>query len=415
MPKVLIVEDSRLFANLLQKRVKEEFFAECVVKTTYQEAVNLFDQEQQDFMLAILDITLPGSPDGEIVDLVVAKKIPVIVVTARMDDHIRDNILSKRVLDYIIKGPHTLDLLSSTIHRFLRNQKITILLVDDSKVSRDFSRRILETQHFKFLDATDGTKALELISRDPTIKLVFTDYRMPKMDGYELTAEIRKFYPMDKLAIIGMSAHGNPLLSSQFLKRGANDFITKPFFEEELIWRVNQNIEMLEHIEQLRETTIRDALTGMYNRRYFFQAGEKLFENARRQNLDICVAMVDIDHFKSINDHFGHIVGDLAIKQVGEVFKKSFRNSDIVARFGGEEFIIMTANMDRTHLFNHFEQLRQDIANLDIGGAECTSHVTVSIGIATLLRDNLDEMVKQADDLLFESKKVGRNRTTIEP
>jgi len=331
-----------------------------------------------------------------------------------MDDHIRDNILSKRVLDYIIKGPHTLDLLANTIHRFLRNQKITILLVDDSKVSRDHSRRILETQHFNFLDANNGAKAIELISKNPAIKLVLTDYRMPTMDGYELTAEIRKFYPMDKLAVIGMSAHGNPLLSSQFLKRGANDFITKPYFEEELIWRVNQNIEMLEHIEQLRETTIRDSLTGMYNRRYFFQAGEKLFENARRQNLDICVAMIDIDHFKLINDNFGHIAGDMAIKQVGEMFLKNFRNSDIVARIGGEEFIIMTSNMDRAHLFNHFEQLRQEIATLDVGGPECTSNVTVSIGIATKLRDNLDEMVKNADDLLYESKKIGRNQTSIE-
>lgn len=414
MPEVLIVEDSRLFANLLQKRVAEDFHVDCLVKTSYQETVELLEQDNHEIMLAVLDITLPGSPDGEIVDLVVSKEIPVIVVTARMDDHTREQILSKQVLDYIVKGPHTLDLLSCTIQRFLRNQDITILLVDDSALSRDHARKILETQHFKFLDATNGAKALQLISRDPSIRLVLTDFNMPTMDGFELTAEIRKCYPMDKLAIIGMSAYGNPLLSSQFLKRGANDFITKPYFEEELIWRVNQNIELLEQIELLREATIRDSLTGLYNRRYFFQTGEKLLENARRQNLEICVAMIDIDRFKAINDNFGHMNGDLVIKQLGELLKKSFRSSDIVARFGGEEFIIMTANMNQAHLFEHFEQIRRNIAQRDICGRDFKKRVTVSIGVTTRLPENLDDMIKIADGLLYKAKKAGRNRTEVD-
>ena len=414
MPEVLIVEDSRLFANLLQKRVTEDFHVDCLVRSSYQEAVDTLEQDTDKFMLAILDITLPGSPDGEIVDYVTSKGIPVIIVTARMDDQTREKILSKRVLDYIVKGPHTLDLVSSTIHRYLRNQRISILLVDDSALSRETARRILETQHFRFLEATHGAQALELISRDPSIKLVLTDFNMPTMDGYELTTEIRKCYAMDKLAILGMSAYGNPLLSSQFLKRGANDFITKPYFEEELIWRVNQNIEMLEHIEQLREWTIKDPLTGLYNRRYFFQTGEKLLENARRQNLEICVAMIDIDHFKVINDNFGHMNGDLVIKKMGEVLQKSFRSSDIVARFGGEEFIIMTANMHRAHLFDHFEQLRLNIAKQEFSGRDFKQRVTVSIGVASQLQDTLDEMIKQADGLLYKAKNAGRNRTEVD-
>ncbi len=410
MPNVLIVEDSRLFSNLLKKRVSEDFHVDCFVRTSYQDAVDLLEQEEHEFQLAILDLTLPGSPDGEIVDYVIGKGIPSIVVSGRMDDQIRENILSQQVFDYIMKGPHALDLLSNTIQRFIRNQKVTILLVDDSNLSRNNARRILTTQHFNFLDANNGASALELIKNDPSIKLVLTDYNMPRMDGYELTAEIRKIYPMDKMAIIGMSAHGNPLLSAQFLKRGANDFITKPYFEEELIWRVNQNVEMLEHIEMLREAAIRDALTGLYNRRYFFQAGGKLFENARRKHLKICVAMIDIDHFKSINDNYGHMNGDLVITQVGKILQESFRDSDIVARFGGEEFIVMTTNMEKPHLFAHFEQIRQDMAVLDFGVLNGERNVTISIGVQTKLEDSLEEMVNKADGLLYVAKNAGRNR-----
>jgi PleD family two-component response regulator len=292
MDKVLIVEDSKLFGKLLSRRVADDFHAGCVVKTTYQETVALLEEDADQFLLAVLDLNLPDAADGEIVDYVISKGIPAVVVTARLNEETRRQILGKRVLDYIMKGPHTLDLLSSTISRYLRNQDITVLLVDDSNLVRENIRKILETQHFNVVEASDGLAAMTQLKADPSIQLVMTDYHMPKMDGFELTAEIRKSFPMDKLLIIGMSAQGDPLLSAQFLKRGANDFINKPYFEEELVWRINHNVEILHHLNPLRNAAITDSLTGRYNRRYFFQAGGKLFENARRRNLDVCIAMM---------------------------------------------------------------------------------------------------------------------------
>jgi len=339
MKKILIVEDSRLFSKLLSKRVTDDFQAECVVCTTYQETVSLLEKDPEQFLLAVLDLNLPDSADGEVVDFVLSKGIPVIVVTARMDEKIRENVLDKQILDYIMKGPHTLDQLTETTKRYLRNQDITLLLVDDSALFRSHTKKLLETQHYNILEAENGVAALEIVKQNSEICLVITDYHMPDMDGFELTAEIRKIRPMDKLAIIGMSAYGNPLLSSQFLKRGANDFLTKPYFEEELICRVNQNIEIIEHIAQLHDAAIKDQLTKLYNRRYFFGTGEKLFQNARRQNLDIAIAMIDIDHFKNINDSYGHGDGDATLVEIAAVLQESFRASDIVTRFGGEEFI----------------------------------------------------------------------------
>ena len=414
MKKILIVEDSRLFSGLLQKRIAADFSLDCVIKESYQQAEELLEHNSADFSLAILDLTLPGSPDGEIVDLVIEKGITVVVVTGRMDQQTREKILEKRVLDYIMKGPHTLDLLSSTICRYLRNQDVTVLLVEDSRLVRESTRKILETQHFNVVEANDGFAAMEQLTADPSIQLVVTDYNMPKMDGFELTAEIRKSFPMDKMAIIGMSAQGNPLLSAQFLKRGANDFINKPYFEEELVWRVNQNVAILEHISQLRDAAIKDALTGLYNRRYFFEAGSKLFANARRKNLEICVAMLDIDHFKNINDTYGHISGDRVISEVAKTLRESFRESDIVARFGGEEFVVLTSNMEKTHCRDHFETLREKIDDLIILVDGETIQTSVSIGVTTNLGETLDEMVRHADGLLYQAKESGRNCVIID-
>ncbi len=414
MKKILIVEDSKLFSKLLSKRVADDFHIECVVCTTYRETVSLLEKNSEQFLLAVLDINLPDATDGEVVDLVLSRGIPAVIVTARMDAKIREKVLDKQVLDYIIKGPHTLDQLTETTKRYLRNKNTTLLLVDNADPSRKNTRKVLETQHYKILEAENGTAALEIIRQNPEIRLVITDYQMPGMDGFELTAEIRKIRPMGKLAIIGMSAYGNPLLSSQFLKRGANDFLTKPYFEEELVCRVNQNIDIIEHISQLHNAAIKDQLTQLFNRRYFFGTGEKLFESGKRQNLDIAIAMIDIDHFKNVNDSYGHGDGDAALVAIASVLEESFRASDIVTRFGGEEFIIMAVNMSPDHRVNHFEKVRRRIEELVVKTKQNKIKVTVSIGVATLLKDSLDEMVQRADELLYQAKESGRNRVIIE-
>ncbi|WP_029913493.1 GGDEF domain-containing response regulator [Pelobacter seleniigenes] len=413
MKKILLVEDSKMFINLVQNRISRDFQIECVIRQSYQEAAELLAAGQHEYLLAILDLTLPGSPDGEIVDLVKTQGIPIVVVTGRMDDLTRDSILEKQVLDYILKGPHTLDLLSGTISRFLRNKDIKILLVEDSRLVRESTKAILEKQQFTVIEANHGKTALQELRKHQDTRVVLTDFNMPEMNGFELTAEIRKNFPMDKLAVIGMSAYGNPLLSAQFLKRGASDFLNKPYFEEELVWRVNQNVEMLVHVEQLRQAAIVDSMTGLYNRGYFFQVGDKLFENARRQNLQISVAMIDIDHFKAINDTYGHCCGDVAIRHVAGILKNSFRSSDIVARFGGEEFIILTSNMDSSRIKQHFEELRERISSHIIKSDGAKIRVSVSIGVCTQLGETFDKTVSKADNLLYEAKNAGRNCVVI--
>ena len=415
MKKILIVEDSRAFARAVKLHIEQSGDYDCVVTHTFAEATSVLAGDSGNFLIAVLDLVLPDAPHGEIVDYVTSLNIPVVVLTGGLNDDIRDKILSKNVVDYILKeGRHSLEYLISVIQRIDKNQSTKVLVVDDSGVSRKMICQLMGIQHFKTLEAHDGKHALGILAQHPDIKMVITDYNMPLMDGFELTAEIRKKYPSDTLAVIGISAHGNSLLSAKFLKKGATDFVIKPFGNEEFFWRIHQAIETLDHIASLKEAAISDYLTGLYNRRYFFDIGETLFKNAGRDNLEIVIAMVDIDHFKAINDRYGHQCGDRLLSHIATIIRNRFRSSDIVCRFGGEEFCILATNMEKASCYKHFEALRTTIETATVNVDENTVSATVSIGVATELAETLDATIQKADKLLYSAKETGRNQVVME-
>ncbi len=415
MEKVLIVEDTNFFGLMIQNALKSETAFEGVWARDMGEAVDILNQSDTPFFAAILDFNLPDAPHGEIIDEVVARKIPAIVFTADLSQEVRQLVWSKRVADYALKDDsQSLNYIVNLLKRIKKNTAIKILVVDDSMLFRTALADLLEIHCYTVLDARNGVEALEVLAKHPDTKLVVTDFSMPEMDGFTLTRKIRERYTKNELAIIGISSEGNSLLAAQFIKSGANDFIIKQsFLTEEFYSRITQNIENLEHIQTLKDASIKDFLTGLYNRRYFFDVGRKLFANARRDNTHLGCAMIDIDHFKKVNDTYGHEAGDITLCHVTDIMKKRMRETDIVARVGGEEFCILAVNMTVDTATKLFEELRRRIETsaIDIGAQNI--NVTVSIGVTTALADRLDDMVNQADALLYEAKNNGRNQVIV--
>ena len=411
MPRILLVEDSRFFGSLVKKEIEVALGFEVVWAQTYGDAENQLNQYQGDFFVALLDLNLPDASMGKIVDLVVPQGIPTIVFTGEISDEVRDHIWSKRVADYVLKqGKQDVAYVLSVIRRLHRNTKTKILVVDDSSVSRMQILKLLKIHCFELLEAGDGKAALAILDENPDIRLVITDYFMPAMDGFELTKTIRQTRPREELAIIGISAQGNPLLSAKFIKNGANDFITKPFISEEFYCRVTQNIEIIEHIETIRNMSHIDFLTGLFNRRYFYQTGGKLFANAMRGQFPMALGMFDIDDFKRVNDKYGHEAGDQVLKQISQVLKECFRESDIVARFGGEEFCVLIANVPKDMAGIPFEKARARIEAMPIMLGKKEIQVTVSVGVCDRMLYSLDEMAAEADRLLYKAKNGGKNQ-----
>lgn len=412
---VLVIEDSKFFSQLVCKAVAERTGLNVVAATTFAEARAAVESGETPFDLALCDIVLPDSQDGESVEYICNKDIPCIVFTSVYSEDLREHLFTKNIIDFVIKDtPASLDYLLNLVERLQLNTHVKVLVVDDSRVSRRYVRELLELYRFEVIEAAGGVDALAAATSDPDIRMVITDYHMPDMDGVTLTRKIRAERARDDLAIIGFSAGGGNALSAQFLKNGANDYIIKPFLREEFLWRVTQNIQSLEMMQHLKDVATTDALTGMHNRRFFFDSGETMFASAKRGQVDLTLAMLDIDFFKKVNDTYGHDAGDAVLKQVAATLKQESRSTDIVARLGGEEFAVLAVNLGEQNVPAFVEKLRAAIEALEVVHNGIHIPITASFGVSCEAGENLDDMLKTADDLLYAAKTNGRNRAEFQ-
>jgi len=411
--KVLVVEDSRSINGLLSQSISSQLHIDVVSTSSMAEAKEYLKNSANDFFVALLDLNLPDAPDGEIVDCVLGYNIPPIILTGSISDNLHDEMMDKPIIDYVVKrNINEIEYVIDMVRRLRDNQGCKALIVDDSKSSRTMLKSLLERHYFTVLTANDGIEALAVLEQHNDIQLIIADYNMPNMDGIELTAKVRNKYSRNEIAIIGISASGGGTTTVKFLKAGANDFITRPFLHEEFYCRINQNVDAIRSFAQLKNAANKDFLTGLHNRKYLFDAGNKLFENARRNNISLITAMIDIDHFKQINDTHGHQIGDQALQHVSEKLARRLRTSDIIARVGGEEFCLLYVNADAEHCERELLANLCDLVQFSPLQVNDTLSIplTISIGYSTELTDSLEEMVNNADAALYRAKQAGRNR-----
>lgn len=312
--RILLVEDSVALSTLLTQRLEEETGA-TVTRCGSLSAARKNIAEGT-FLLALTGLNLPDAPNGEILDMLLQEEIPTIVFTAMFDADTRERCTRKKIVDYIVKdGTKTVDKVVQTVSRILANSAHKILVVDDARAARSELVEILNRQNFRVLEARSGRQALEILTNDETIDLVITDHHMADMDGYELTRRIRQSRNSEQLRIIGISSSSDRLLSASFLKAGASDFIYRPFVHEELKCRIDNNVETLAQLTHLRRLAEQDYLTGLANRRHFFATMRQRGKEAMQGS----IALLDIDHFKLVNDTYGHDAGDAVLQAISLV------------------------------------------------------------------------------------------------
>ncbi len=413
MAKILVVEDAKFFLSILTSKLTLAGF-EVVSAGTMADAARRITENAGTIFLAVLDLHLPDSPNGEVVDLAIERGLPVVVYTGNFSEDVRDRVLSKKVIDYVVKeDPSSLDYLVNLLGRLLRNRALKALVVDDASTARKYTADLLRQYQFQVLEAADGFDALEVIKREGDVRLVISDYHMPRMDGFQLIKTIRKTYGRDRIAIIGVSSAGSSTLSARFIKSGANDFLNKPYLREEFFCRVQMNVDVLEQVTALKAAATVDYLTGVGNRRSFFTGVAPLFAAARRGQAPLAVGLIDVDSFKEINDRHGHDTGDVVLAGLARLLAGHVRDTDILARFGGEEFCIAAFNLPASHATAYFERLRQLVGDSPITTPAGTFTVTISIGVCTGLRDTVDQMITVADGELYTAKRAGRNRVMV--
>ncbi len=416
MKKILVVDDSKTILALMKHEFSEYNDIECFYAEDYKNAKEIITTHGADIQAALLDINLPDAHQGEVISLANSYNIPTIVFTGTFNKQLRDVIQQKEIASYIVKDKiSSIKLAIKSVFRALDNYEIAILIVDDSKSYRHALKNILGKNHFIILEARNGQEALDIMKNSKQrISIVITDYEMPSMNGLDLTIKLRETYDKSQLGILAISNLHDTSLINDFLTFGADDFVTKPFTAGEIMARINSSLEILNLFKQIADMANKDFMTGAYNRRYFFESGKNIFLKARRATIPVAVAMIDIDKFKNINDTYGHSIGDIAIKEVKKILDRNLRVSDLMARFGGEEFCILLENITQENTQKLFERIRQDFEENIIKTLGFEISYTVSIGIAYGLGNSLDDMINGSDEALYHSKENGRNQVTLQ-
>lgn len=413
MHRILIVEDNKTLAKLIAKKIEKALGYKIDIAYKLSEA-KLF-LKKYNYFITLLDINLPDAPNGEIVDYVLSKGQPVIVLSANIDKNFRKQMLQKNIIDYVNKsGVDDIKYIIQVIQRLEKNQKHKVLVVDDSMVFRKQMSTFLENLFYQVYTVAHGEEALGMLQTHPDITLVITDYHMPVMNGLELVREIRKESNKNDLCIIAISSNNDKEINALFLKQGANDYINKPFSKEDFSCRVNSSIEALENLHIITNHANRDFLTGLYNRRYFFENMSEYLEEVALSREQFAVGMIDIDFFKKINDTYGHDTGDRVIVHLSEILRASTNRTDLVSRFGGEEFCVVLKNINRFSTVDIFERLRAEVESTIVHSDKKEAiKFTISIGVSLYGEDGLEETINQADMMLYNAKQNGRNQVVI--
>jgi len=262
LKNLLIVEDSKTISNALLKLADKHQYYKVYIAESLKEATEYIEDKEIKFFTAILDLNLPDAPDGEIVDYIISKDIIPIILTGTIDNSLRDKILKKTIVDYLIKESYhdlenTINLAEKLL--YLQNQKA--LIVDDSRLVRNHVAHFFNTLYIDSLQAKDPKEAIEILNREKNIKIVTLDYNMPIMNGAELTKKIRRKYSNDELITIGVTGELSEEIKYQFLKNGANDFLTKPIIKEEFNTKI---LNHLSNIKMLDDTKLHLDLMNRY-------------------------------------------------------------------------------------------------------------------------------------------------------
>ena len=412
--KILIVEDNKALAKLIAKKMEDKVEMDIDIAHSLAEA-QAFLTDPKEYFIALLDLNLPDAPNGEVVDYVISKGLPSIVLTGSMDEATRESFIHKDIVDYVYKGNmDDINYIFRIINRLSKNRQYKVMVVEDSAPFRSALKKILTSLQFQVFTAAHGEEAMNYFTDNPDIKLALCDYRMPVKDGLEVLKEIRAIGDKNQIGVLMMTSPSENVNGAIFLKNGANDFIAKPFVKEELICRVNNTIEAMENINQIADFANKDFLTGVYNRRYFYENMNEYVAYAEEHMEPYVVAMLDIDHFKKINDTHGHNNGDKVLKTLAKKLIDETKGDDLIARFGGEEFCIILKDISNEDAVKFFVNLRANIANCKVQLKKEQISFTVSIGVAFSRSDyRLYELLELADEALYRAKENGRNRVEI--
>jgi two-component system cell cycle response regulator len=446
--RVLVVDDVDLNVKLLEAKLTSEYF-EVLTATNGPSALEIAEAETPDIVL--LDVMMPRMDGFEVCRRMKANPrttdIPVVMVTALSDvtDRLRgldsgaDDFLTKPVNDIALfarvrslvrlkRMMEELRLREEVCGRFSATESDEIaaeevkagqiLLVEEPGFAASRIVDTLSSVASKVQRASSCAEAQDML--DDSIEMMIASLSMSDGDALRLVAQWRANETSRRLPILLIADDGDLPRLAKGLDLGADDYVVRPIDRNELLARVRTQVRRRRLQERLRQNyqrslslALTDELTGLYNRRYVVAHLNELIDRVSESN-SFAMAIFDIDHFKQVNDRYGHLVGDEVLRELAARAERQVRNVDLVGRWGGEEFIVVMPETSLSNATAVAERLRAAVADefFSISEAPGKLSVTISVGVAVTTdpQDTIEAVVKRADDALYDAKNSGRNR-----
>ncbi|KQT60441.1 MULTISPECIES: PleD family two-component system response regulator [unclassified Aureimonas] len=445
--RILVVDDLDINLRLLEARLNAEYY-EVVLARSGPEALAICQSEAID--LVLLDVMMPDMDGYEVCRLLKAdpktRHLPIVLVTALDQPSDRVMGLEAGADDFLTKPVRDLQLFSRV--RSLTRLKLltdelrvraetTASVVSSGDLLGDLGRAGLGGRVMIFEDAGGMARRLGKILKDeqtvvevPTspdalasreaagADLFVVDLASGDYDALRLCSQIRSRDSIRQIPILLITDAADEIRAAKAMELGANDYLIAPIDRNELRARVRTQVKRRRYDESLRqslrqtiELAVTDGLTGLSNRRFLETHLPKLVERATADQRPLAVLIADIDHFKRINDGFGHDAGDHVLREFAARVKQSLRASDLACRFGGEEFVVLMPEADERAALGVAERIRVLTAEAPFAIGGEALNVTVSVGYANLgPGDSAETMLKRADQALYSAKRAGRNR-----
>jgi two-component system, cell cycle response regulator len=310
--------------------------------------------------------------------------------------------------------------MSDSTQETVAPQGQVLLIVDDSLTIRTAIRKALEpTGLFRsYVEARNGNEALAAIAQSP-VDVILCDIVMPDLDGFAFLQLLKANPAYADIPVLMLTGQESVAKKVAGLELGASDYVTKPFAKDELIARVRVHLKVKLLQDRLREASVTDYLTRRFNRRHFMEVFYREFERAKRHGHPLSLVILDVDHFKRINDSCGHVEGDRVLVDIAAIVGSNVRGADLVARYGGEEFVILLPHIGEAGALAVAEKVRAAVAAHVFPGLS-PGPVTISLGLVTFHGEapgttTIDTVLMLADSALYAAKSAGRNCVSVMP
>jgi diguanylate cyclase (GGDEF)-like protein len=413
--RVILIDDSAWFRKMA---VRELQAIEGLTIHELSDISELFNEDawlSDSTLCLLIEESQLALLQGECKKKVIASAIPILglghSVVVQGHGLIRTSVEIPNRVDVIDRdSPAGLFRLLEFVNRIRDNQRHQVLVLYPETPERDRMVQLLRYYRLGVQVVPNIAEAMRMLDDRRDFRIAVVGSHLGAISGEEVIRCLRSSHDHESLAILGLSEMGDWSTAQSYLKSGANDFLMVPFPVEEFYCRVLNIVRAVDMVDRLTNAATRDHLTGMHNRRFLFDMGGKLFASMQRGQISLSAAMVDIDHFKAINDTFGHEAGNTVLRRIADIMGKRFRKTDVVSRIGGEEFAVLMVNMTDEGMHECFEGLRQRIASEPFIFNGIPLQVTASFGVTNTPADSLQEFLDNADRLLYLAKNSGRNR-----